>query len=78
MVFKKGLVKVLASETSGRDEYVELNAVKLFPGTKNEISLGKYLENLSEEIKAVKKENEKLQSMQKDILKIVAAINLKQ
>ncbi len=78
MQYKKGQVKILSSPNTGRDEYAPLEKVMLFPGTKNEISLGKYLENLSQEVEAVKKANEKLQSMQKDILKIVAAINLKQ
>jgi hypothetical protein len=59
MEFKNGQVKILANKHTGREQYVDLQDIVLNPGSSEEITLGKFLNNLSNENEANKKEVEK-------------------
>ena len=47
MQYKKGQVKILSNTHTGRETYVDLQDVVLFPATESEIKLGDYLDTLN-------------------------------
>ncbi len=77
MEFKNGQVKILANKHTGRELFVDLQDVILNPGSSEEITLGKFLNNLSKENEANKKEIEKINIAVKGLLAVTAKLNLK-
>ena len=77
MEFKKGQVKVLANTNTGRETFVDLNDVVLFPNTDKEVTLGNYLEKLSNESTSNKKEVASLKKIVKHLIGVITELNLK-
>ena len=77
MEFKKGQVKVLANTTTGRETFVDLQDVVLFPNTDKEVTLGNYLEKLSNESTSNKKEVASLKKIVKHLIGVITELNLK-
>lgn len=77
MEFKKGQVKVLANTNTGRETFVDLQDVVLFPNTKKEVTLGNYLEKLSKETDSNNKELANVKKSVKHLVGVIAKLNLK-
>lgn len=77
MQFKKGQVKVLANTTTGREIYVNLQDVILNPDSDNELTLGNYLETLTNNINTLKKDNKKNKKAIADLVLTISKLNLK-
>lgn len=77
MEFIKGQVKVLANVGTQREVCVNLEDIVLNPASDNHVTLGRYLENLSDEIKGIKEENKKIKNALKSLIGVNEKMNLK-
>ena len=77
MEFIKGQVKVLANVGTQREVCVNLEDIVLNPASDNPVTLGRYLENLSEADKKQKKEIAVLKKTVKHLVGVIAELNLK-
>lgn len=73
----KGQVKVLANTHTGRETYVDLNDVVLYPGTEKEIKLGDFLQKQDKRIEKVENAVKELKTIAKTTAGIISKINLK-
>lgn len=77
MQYKKGQVKILSNTHTGRETYVDLNDVVLYPGTTSEIKLGDYLDSLNKTGQDNTKEIKKIKKTIKDLTLMISRVNLK-
>jgi len=77
MQYKKGQVKILSNTHTGRETYVDLNDVVLFPATESEIKLGDYLDSLNKTGQGNTKEIKKIKKVIKDLTLMISRVNLK-
>ena len=77
MQYKKGQVKILSNTHTGRETYVDLNDVVLFPATESEIKLGDYLDTLNKTGQGNTKEIKKIKKVIKDLTLMISRVNLK-
>lgn len=77
MQYKKGQVKILSNTHTGRETYVDLNDVVLFPATESEIKLGDYLDTLNKTGQGNTKEIKKIKKAIKDLTLMISRVNLK-
>ena len=77
MEFKKGQVKILKSPETGREAFVNLEDVVLFPNTENEISLGRYLLKLSQNDEKKTEEISKLKTAIRNLADTISKLNKK-
>ncbi len=77
MQYKKGQVKILSNTHTGRETYVDLNDVVLFPATESEIKLGDYLNSLKKTGQDNTKEIKKIKKTIQDLTLMISRVNLK-
>lgn len=77
MIHKKGQVKILANTNTGREIYVNLQDVILNPDSDDEVTLGNYLETLTNNINTLKKDNKKNKQAIADLVLTISKLNLK-
>lgn len=77
MEFKNNQVKILANSKTGREIYVDLQDVVLYPNTDKEVTLGNKLSILEDQDKRQNKKIAKLEKTVKGLVGVAAKLNLK-
>lgn len=77
MQYKKGQVKILSNTHTGRETYVDLNDVVLYPGTESEIKLGDCLDSLNKTGQDNNNEIKKIKKAIQDLTLTISRVNLK-